>query len=383
MTSLPLAGIRVLDLCNVVMGPYATQILAQYGADVIKVEPPGGDDSRRTGAHIEEGMASLFLGVNRGKRSIVLDLKSQQDQEKLRDLICVSDVLVHNIRPQKLASLGITPEVVHSINPLIVYASLTGFGQVGAYGGRPAYDDVIQGMSGLAALFQRSGQDEPRYVPTIIADKTVAIMAASAILAALVKRNQSNVGTVVEIPMFETMVSFSLVEHMHGGHFDGDRRSIGYPRVLAPWRKPFATLNGYLCVMPYTDRHWRSLLISAERHSMAEDPRFSSIAGRSKHTDFVYKTLSEIIAERTTEQWTKILHDLEIPAAPIKQPEELMDDPHLLSVGFFQHVEDPTMGDLCFPGTPVLFDGKRPDIAPPPRLGQHTQEILALTKNSK
>ena len=203
MNSLPLAGIRVLDLCNVVMGPYTTQILAQYGADVIKVEPPGGDDSRRTGASIEDGMASLFLGVNRGKRSIVLDLKAPQDREKLRELFRISDVFVHNIRPQKLAALGITPEEVHSVNPSIVYTSLTGFGQDGTYGGQPAYDDVIQGMSGLAALFERSGQNEPRYVPTIIADKTVAIMAASAILAAIVKRQNSNVGSVVEVPQLD------------------------------------------------------------------------------------------------------------------------------------------------------------------------------------
>jgi len=270
---------------------------------------------------------------------------------------------------------------VHSVNPSIVYTSLTGFGQDGTYGGQPAYDDVIQGMSGLAALFERSGQNEPRYVPTIIADKTVAIMAASAILAAIVKRQNSNVGSVVEVPMFETMVSFSLVEHMHGGHFAGDRSAIGYPRVLAPWRKPFATLDGYLCVMPYTDRQWRSLLISADRASMADDPRFTSIVERSMHTDFVYQTLSEIIAEQDTAYWKKTLRELEIPAAPINQPEDLLDDPHLLSVGFFQHLEDPSMGELCFPGTPVLFDGKRPEIGPPPRLGEHTQEILAQIKS--
>jgi len=383
MNSLPLAGIRVIDLCNVVMGPYATQILAQYGADVIKVEPPGGDDSRRTGASLEEGMASLFLGVNRGKRSIVLDLKSSRDREQLRELIRISDVLVHNIRPQKLAALGITSEEVHSVNPSIVYANLTGFGQEGLYGGRPAYDDVIQGMSGLAALFERSGYGEPRYVPTIIADKTVATMAASAILAAIVKRQKTSMGSVVEVPMFETMVSFTLVEHMHGGHFAGDKKSMGYPRALAPWRKPFRTLDGFICVMPYTDRHWRSLLMSSDRTNLVDDPRFSTIAERSKHTDFVYKTLAEIISERNTTHWTETLNQLQIPAAPINQPEDLMDDPHLLSVGFFQHIQDPLLGDLCFPGAPVLFDGMRPEIGAPPRLGEHTQVVLTDIRESK
>ncbi|BCN41143.1 CoA transferase [Alicycliphilus denitrificans] len=363
-------------MCNVVMGPYATQILAQYGADVVKVEPPEGDDARRTGALHEPNMASLFLGVNRGKRSVVLDLKSPHARSHLESLVRDADVLVHNIRPQKLNALGIDPESVMRTNPRIVYAMLTGFGQSGPYGGRPAYDDVIQGMSGLAELGARHCGGLPRYMPTIAADKTVGILAASAILAALMKQQREGVGSVVEVPMFESMVAYSLVEHMHGAHFHGGDGPMGYPRALAPWRKPFSTRDGYVCVMPYTDRHWQGLLNRLGSPELAADPRFCGIAQRSLHSDYVYRTLGSLLACHATDAILAILAELEIPATPVVRPEDLPHDPHLKAVGFFQHVQDAGMGAMCFPGVPLLFDGVRPQLAPPPRLGQHTREIL-------
>lgn len=363
-------------MCNVVMGPYATQILAQYGADVVKVEPPEGDDARRTGALHEPNMASLFLSVNRGKRSVVLDLKSPHARSHLESLVRDADVLVHNIRPQKLNALGIDPESVMRTNPRIVYAMLTGFGQSGPYGGRPAYDDVIQGMSGLAELSARHCGGPPRYMPTIAADKTVGILAASAILAALMKQQREGVGSVVEVPMFESMVAYSLVEHMHGAHFHGGDGPMGYPRALAPWRRPFSTRDGYVCVMPYTDRHWQGLLHRLGSPELAADPRFCNIAQRSLHSDDVYQTLGSLLASHATSAILAILAELEIPATPVVKPEDLPHDPHLQAVGFFQHVQDAGMGALCFPGVPLLFDGVRPQLAPPPRLGQHTREVL-------
>ena len=309
--ALPLAGIRIVDMCNVVMGPYATQILAQYGADVVKVEPPEGDDARRTGALHEPNMASLFLGVNRGKRSVVLDLKSPHARSHLESLVRDADVLVHNIRPQKLNALGIDPESVMRTNPRIVYAMLTGFGQSGPYGGRPAYDDVIQGMSGLAELSARHCGGQPRYMPTIAADKTVGILAASAILAALMKQQREGVGSVVEVPMFESMVAYSLVEHMHGAHFHGGDGPMGYPRALAPWRKPFSTRDGYVCVMPYTDRHWQGLLNRLGSPELAADPRFCNIVQRSLHSDYVYRTLGSLLASHATNAILAILAELE------------------------------------------------------------------------
>lgn len=373
---LPLEGIKVVDLCNVVMGPYATQILAEYGADVIKVEPPGGDDSRRTGLTQEQNMATLFLGVNRGKRSIVLDLKNPADLEKLYALIRTADVLVHNIRPQKLQALGIDTQTICEQNPQIIYTSLTGFGQDGPYGGRPAYDDVIQGMSGLASLSQRHNQEKPFYLPTIVADKTVGLLAVGAILAAVVKRERYGTGTVVEVPMFESMVAYTLVEHMYGASLPGQNGEMGYPRALSAWRKPFATRDGHICVMPYTDRHWNDLLLATGNDMLVQDSRFQSIAARSEHTAFVYEKLCDILAEKNTAEWLSLLEQLQVPAAKINRPEDLIHDPHLKEVGFFQHIQDEAMGELCFPGTPVLFDGARPHNGIPPRLGQHTREIL-------
>lgn len=374
---LPLEGIKVVDLCNVVMGPYATQILAEYGADVIKVEPPGGDDSRRTGLALEEDMATLFLGVNRGKRSIVLDLKTPADLEKLYALIRTADVLVHNIRPQKLQALGIDAQTISKHNPKIIYTSLTGFGQSGPYGGRPAYDDVIQGMSGLASLSQRHNQEKPFYLPTIVADKTVGLQAVGAILAAVVKKERHGVGSVVEVPMFESMVAYALVEHMYGATFANQTGVMGYPRALSVWRKPFATRDGYICVMPYTDKHWNDLLLATGNVQLAQDQRFKSIAARSEHTSFVYERLCEILTQKTNAEWLVLLEDLQVPAANINEPEDLLRDPHLQAVGFFHHIDDDTMGNLCFPGVPVLFDGARPQNRIPPRLGQHTEEILS------
>lgn len=373
---LPLEGIRVVDLSNVVMGPYATQLLAEYGADVIKVEPPRGDDARRTGRFVEPDMASLFMSVNRSKRSVVLDLKDPGAAGPLHALVKSADVLVHNIRPQKLEALGIAAEAMRKANPRLIYASLSGFGQAGPYGGRPAYDDVIQGMSGLAALSSRHQGDAPRYLPTIAADKTVGLVAVGAILAALVKRERHSVGSVVEIPMFESMVAFTLVEHMYGATFQGSGQPMGYPRALAPWRKPFGTRDGFICVMPYTDKHWRDLLVATGYQDLAGDNRFASIAARSEHTDFVYQTLGEILSSRGTQEWLQLLEALQVPAASINQPEDLLNDPHLQAVGFFRCVQDPGLGPLCFPGVPVLFDGQRPEARVPPRLGQHTAQIF-------
>lgn len=373
---LPLEGIRVVDFSNVVMGPYTSQLLAEYGADVIKIEQPGGDDARRTGKFVEPDMASLFMGVNRGKRSVVMNLKDPAVKDDLHNLVRSADVLIHNIRPQKLDALGLTAEAMMNVNPKLIYASLTGFGQDGPYGGKPAYDDVIQGMSGLAALGQRHGGDAPRYMPTITADKTVGLFAVGAILAAVVKRERHGVGSVVEVPMFESMVAFTLVEHMYGAIFSQDEADMGYPRALARWRKPFPTQDGYICVMPYTDRHWRDLLIKTGHPALADDERFVNIAARNAHTDFVYQTLGTILLSETTSNWLTILGELEIPAAAINQPGDLLNDPHLKAVQFFQHDDDPGMGGLCFPGVPVLFDGVRPRLSTPPRLGQHTREIF-------
>ena len=380
---LPLDGIRVLDLSTVVLGPYASQILAEYGADVIKIETPEGDSTRRTGPSTEAGMGAIFLGVNRGKRSIVLDLKTAQDQEALLRLVDTADVLMHSIRPQKLKAIGLDPETLRARNPRLVYVGLHGFVQDGPYGGMPAYDDIIQGMSGCAALMELQ-TGTPQYFPTIAADKTTGLVAANAILAAVVMRERTGKGSYVEVPMLESMVAFNLVEHFYGQHFEPPLAAAGYPRLLNPWRRPYQTTDGYVCAMPYTDAHWQRFFIEAGAPELATDKRFKDISARTLNIEKLYELAAQIISGRSTQAWLETFNKLEIPASTMNRLQDLQQDEHLRATGFFETIHDPAMGELRFPGVPVKFNHSRPPVAMPPRLGQHTDEILAeigLSKN--
>lgn len=372
---LPLKGYKVVDLSTIVLGPYASQILADYGADVIKVEAPEGDSTRQTGPATEPGMASMFLGVNRNKRSVVLDLKKEESRAALQQVLSGADVLMHNIRPQKLAALGLEPAAVLARHPRLVYASLNGFASHGPYGGKPAYDDIVQGLSGSAALMQRQ-TGTPSYFPTIAADKTCAHTVAHAILAALLARERTGEGCHVEIPMFETMVAFNLIEHHYGRHFSPPLAPPGYPRVLAPWRRPYQSRDGYVCVMPYTTVQWQKFFAYVGASELAKDPRFADMAQRTRHIEALYQEAGAIIAQRSTAEWLAVCAELEIPAGPVNQLEDLPDDPHLQATGYFAQLKDPAMGQLSFPGVPVTFNGARPPVHIPPRLGQHTLEVL-------
>lgn len=373
----PLKGLRVLDLSSVIFGPLASQLLADYGAEVVKIEPPEGDSTRHTGPARESGMAAMFLGANRSKKSVVLDLKQPAARDALQALLATADVLMHSMRPQKLAALGIDPQAVRRDHPRIVYASLLGF-LPGPYAGRPAYDDVIQGMSGLADLMARQGgpDGEARYLPTIAADKTCAHVAAHAILAALWQRERTGVGALVEVPMFESMVGFNLVEHFYGQHFEPPLSPPGYPRVLAPWRRPYRTADGHVAMMPYTDLHWQRFFTEVDAPAHAADPRFRGIANRTRHIAELLELASTYVVRESTAHWIATCERLEIPAAAIGRLEDLPQDPHLAATGFFETVQDDTMGTLRFPGTPVRFDGQRVPVAMPPRLGQHTHAQL-------
>jgi crotonobetainyl-CoA:carnitine CoA-transferase CaiB-like acyl-CoA transferase len=372
---LPLEGIRILDLSTVILGPYAAQILADYGADVIKIEPPEGDATRRTGPSTEPGMGAFFLGVNRGKRSVVLDLKQAGDRARMLALIDSADVLMHSIRPQKLAAIGLDPAAVRARNPKIVYVGLHGFAEDGPYGGMPAYDDIIQGMSGCAGLMERQ-TGTPQYLPMIAADKTCGLAAVGAILAALLQRARTGEGATVEVPMLETMVSFNLVEHLYGEQFDPPCGGMGYPRLLNPFRKPYKTTDGYVCAMPYTDAHWQRFFTEAGRADLAADPRFANISERTKNIVALYELAEQILAQRSTAQWLEVLDRLEIPASRMNRLEDLAADPHLVETGFFETIDDPAMGRLRFAGVPVKFNGQRPPVRMAPRLGEHTDEVL-------
>ncbi|MGE8365258.1 CaiB/BaiF CoA transferase family protein [Cupriavidus sp.] len=373
---LPLSGIRVIDLSTVVMGPYASQWLADLGAEVIKVEPPEGDSTRRTGPAAEDGMSAIFLGVNRSKKSVVLNLKLPAARAALERLLASADVFMHSMRPQKLGGLGLEPAAVMARHPRLVYVSLLGFAEDGPYGGRPAYDDIIQGLSGNAALMAAQ-TGTVRYFPTIAADKTSGLVAALSISAALAGRErQGGKGALVEVPMFESMVAFNLVEHLYGQHFEPPRGPAGYPRVLAPLRRPYQTADGHVCMMPYTDAHWRDFFTAAGRPELAADARFAGIAARTQHIETLYELTGEIVRARTTDAWLALCETLQIPVARVNQLAELVDDPHLRATGFFDMLDDPAMGTLRFPGAPVRFDGERAAPALPPRLGEHTRGLL-------
>jgi crotonobetainyl-CoA:carnitine CoA-transferase CaiB-like acyl-CoA transferase len=371
----PLAGIRILDLTTLILGPYATQMLGDLGADVIKIESPDGDSTRNTGPG-RRGMASLFVAVNRNKRSIVLDLKQQAARDALLHMVDAADVFVHNMRPQKLERLALGPDALRARNPRLIYAGLYGWREDGPYAGRPAYDDIIQGLCGMASLMDDL-TGEPRYVPTILADKTCAIMAVQAILAALFHRERTGRGQFVEVPMFETMVSFLMVEHLHGRTFQPPQGPTGYSRVVAPWRRPYKTADGYVCMMAYTDQQWLRFWTALGKPETMQDPRWVDMAARTRNIAEVYRIAGEQLASRTTAEWIALLDKLEIPSGPVKSLDQVLDDPHLAAVGFFKRAGHPTEGEIVMPDVPLqLSDSPAAINRLPPGFGEHTREVL-------
>ncbi len=372
----PLDGIKVLDLTSVVLGPLATQIMGDLGADVIKVEGPEGDALRFTGPARSKDMAATFLAINRNKRSIVLDLKQQSARDALWQLVDSADVFIHSIRPQAIARLGFDPDSVLARNPRMVYAGVHGYRSGGPYEGQPAYDDVIQGQSGIADLMTRL-TGEPRYMPTIMADKTCAQVAAYAVLAALFARERTGKGQFVEIPMFETMVSFNMVEHLYGHTFEPPEGDMGYARVLAPWRRPYQTKDGYIGMLAYTDNHWKNFWAAVDKPELLDDPRFMSLRSRSENIAELYRIAGDSLMGKTTDAWIKIFSKLEIPAAKIAGLEDLLDDPQLKSSDFFVHTDHPTEGKIIMSDFPVRFSETEASIRRlQPRLGEQSEEIL-------
>lgn len=380
--ALPLGGVRVLDLTSVMLGPYATQMLGDYGADVIKVESPAGDTTRQTGPAKEPGMAAAFLGANRSKRSVVLDLKQPAAREALMRLVDDADVLIYSMRPQKMAALGLSPEALRARNSRLIVAAVHGFAEAGPYAGRPAYDDIIQGLSGLASLSE-SISGRPAYLPSVVADKTCGLFAVQAILMALFSRERSGEGCYVEVPMFESMVNFTLVEHQYGKHFRPALGAPGYPRLLNEWRRPYATRDGHICVVPYTDGHWQRFFAEVGRSDLLADPRFHGIAARTQNIAQLYAELANSLLSRTTAEWLEICDRIDVPAAPLRRLQDLEADPHLVETGFFVELEDGAMGTLVFPGAPVRFEGRVPTPTLPPRLGEHTVEVLVQSGFSR
>jgi crotonobetainyl-CoA:carnitine CoA-transferase CaiB-like acyl-CoA transferase len=371
-----LEGLRILDLTAVILGPYATQILGDLGAEIIKIEPPDGDSMRPISPVAAPGMSAVFANCNRNKRSVVLDLKSEAGKAALMKLIPTADALVHNMRQEALDKLGFTYRAVHAVNPRIVYAAAVGYGRHGRYAGKPAYDDVIQAASGFAGLFQmRDGA--PLYTPSIAADKVSGLHLAYAVMAALLYRQRTGKSPgYVEVPMFELMAAFSLCEHLASATFQEDGK-IGYVRVISPSRKPYRTSDGWVGVLPYSEANWRKILAEINRLDVAEAAWFRNATERSARVDELYDILAEAMPARSTAEWLATFERLDIPAQPVRLPNDLLRDPHLADVGFFEPrfaSETPVTRSLRqavnVEDLPVEAD------LPPPMLGADTAAVL-------
>ena len=375
----PLEGVRVIDLTAVLMGPFATQTLGDYGADVIKVEPPAGDTSRWLVPVKNTGMAAPFLHVNRNKRALVLDLKAPAGLEALFRLVKTADVLVYNVRPQAMARLGLTWEALSAINPRLIYVGVFGYGQDGPYAAKPAYDDLIQGALAIPSMVATVGDGVPRYVPVAMIDRTVGLAAVGAVSAALYRREKTGVGQAIDVPMFETMVPFALGEHMAGQTYEPPTGPPGYPRMLSRGRAPFATADGYVCGLIYNDKQWRAFFRYLGREAEFDaDPRLATIGARTRHSDELYAMVAEIMRTRSTEEWLRFFDEADIPSMRLNTLDTLMDDPHLSAIGFFESHEHPTEGPIKqMRPTSKWSESPLSVRRLAPRLGEHSAEVLA------
>ena len=373
----PLSGLKVLELTSVVLGPWAAQIIADMGADVIKIEAPFGDSNRQLGASKNPGMAALYLSNNRNKRSLVLDLKQESARDALLAIAKDCDVFLHNNRPQVMTKLRLEYEDIKSVNENIIYCGTYGYSKDGPYGEKGALDDSIQAVSGVAALNELV-LGEPRYLPTVVADKTTAITVVYSILAALFHRERTGVGQEIEVPMFETMVSFVMAEHIWGEVFEPKLGEAGYTRLMSHHRKPYKTKDGYIAVLPYMNNHWKTFCEKAERNDLIEDERFKDLSSRVKNIDDTYSETGKILATKTTQEWLDIFAGTKVPVIVVNSLEDLFHDPHLEAVDFWKSFDHPTEGQLKMPGFPSKFSKTPASIRKhAPKLGEHSKEILA------
>ncbi len=373
----PLAGVRVLDLTSVILGPYATQILADFGADVIKVESREGDIMRHAAPMRSSGMGHIFLNANRNKRSLVLDLKKPAGREALLALGKRADVLVYNIRPQAMARLKLSYEDVRAVNSRIIYAGAFGYSQRGPYAARAAYDDLIQGACGVPWLLLASGAESPRYVPATMGDRTVGLNLAVAVCAALYCRERTGKGQRVDVPMFESMLNLLLGDHLGGHTFEPPLGAPGYARMLSKDRRPYATGDGYVCVLIYNDKQWRSFFDLIGRPEMLAEPRFATPEARSRHVDEIYAFVAQEMGKRTTSEWLEALERADIPVQRMNSLEDILADPHLAATGYFAGVDHPSEGRLHAMRVPSEWSESPPAYRRhAPRLGEHSREVL-------
>ena len=373
----PLEGVKVIDMTTVLMGPYATQMLGDYGADVIKVESLEGDVTRLIGPTRHPGMGPVFLNTNRSKRSIALDLKKPGGREAVLRLIKRADVLVYNVRPQAMARLQLGYDVVSDVNPRLIYAGVFGFGQDGPYAAKPAYDDLIQGATALPALMAQTSDGVPRYVPNALVDRIVGLTAVGAICASLVHRDRTGRGQRLDIPMFETMAGFVMGDHMGGLTYEPPLDKGGYARHLSRDRRPYKTADGYICVIVYNDKQWASFFQATGRDDLRQNPNFATFAGRAANIDTVYAELARIFETKSTSEWIELLTKADVPVMPMHDLESILEDPHLVATGFFPVVDHPSEGKIRSMKSSVRWS--ETPVEPSrlaPRLNEHGSEIL-------
>lgn len=371
----PLRGIKVVEIASIVLGPLTTQYLGDMGADVIKIEPPEGDLTRSLGPQRNKGMSAVYLNCNRNKRSVVLDLRQEADQKRLHQIVAQCDVVVHSIRTQATARMGIAYDVLSRLNPRLIYCHLKGFSDDGIYAGKPAYDDVIQALSGLVALQSMTGK-EPRYMPTIFADKVSALHAAYAVMLGLFERTTTGKGQKIEVPMFEAMTAFNSVEHLWGSTFEPAISGMGYETIVQAARRPYQTKDGYIAFLPYTDSHWQKFFDAIGEPGLMQDERFLNYPARQKHFKEVWSFVSDALAGKTNAEWMSLFGG-DMPIAVVNSLDDLLHDPHLDSVNFWQQFNHPTEGMIRLSQPAIrLHDSPAGVHRLPPTLGQHTDEVL-------
>lgn len=372
----PLDGYRVLDLTGIVLGPLASLCLADLGAEIIKVEPPGGDGIRNAGAARNAGMGSIFLALNRNKKSIALDLSQATAKPILHRLVSRVDVVMHNMRPDAARNLGIDYESLRAINPGLIYCSASGFAKGTPRADDPAVDDVIQAATGMAALLGETG-DAPRYVPALLADKVTGLVLAQAVLAALLARERFGQGQAIDVPMFETMAGFSLLEHLGGKSFEPPLGKAQYGRLVTPYRRPMRTSDGFMAFTPYSQKQWQRFFIAAGRRELADDPRVTDAARRNREVGALYELVADLLVKKPSAHWMDIARKEGIPAAPVQSFDEILDDPHLQAQHVVMPHHHPDEGALLAIGPLLRLHDCAITPSPAPRLGEQTRDVLA------
>jgi len=373
----PLSGVRVLDLTTIVMGPFATQILGDFGADVIKIEPPEGDVIRYAWPFRNPGMGSIFLNTNRNKRSVVLDLKKPAALAAFLRLVEKSDVLVYNVRPQAMARLKLSYEEVSAVNKKIIYVGCFGYSQRGPNAAKAAYDDMIQGAAGIPWLLHKQGAREPRYAPMIVADRSVGQQVASAVSAALYYREKTGKGQRVDVPMYEHLLQMILGDHLGGETFEPPHGPSGYIRILSPDRRPYQTKDGYVCALIYNDKQWKGFFDVIGKPEILRQPEFASHEARSRNYDRAYAMVADELKKRTTAEWVEAFERADIPVQRMNSLDDIVADPHLAAIGYLKSVEHPSEGKIKVLAVPSEWSESAPEYRRhTPRLGEHTREVL-------